>query len=191
MSENEQVTEDQKENVGEDAAGGELPVGPADVPPHPPEQTAEEIAAEEAEKDAQAQADSQDEPDPAENDASEATPEDFARDQAASDAEIVTADEQGDDAEPEPEPEALRNPSGLPQYRCYKQVSAFKIGSALSLSNGRVELVGINPDHSVIVDAGYVDKHRPQIGGYYVRYQDGYLSWSPAAVFEDGHTLVD
>ena len=28
-------------------------------------------------------------------------------------------------------------------------------------------------------------------GGYYVRYPDGYESWSPAEAFEDGYTLVE
>ena len=28
-------------------------------------------------------------------------------------------------------------------------------------------------------------------GGYYVRYPDGYESWSPAEAFEEGYTLVD
>jgi hypothetical protein len=40
------------------------------------------------------------------------------------------------------------------------------------------------------VDAEYVAKHKPQAGGYYVVYADGYKSWSPAAAFEEGYTLV-
>jgi hypothetical protein len=31
-------------------------------------------------------------------------------------------------------------------------------------------------------------KHAPQVGGYYVRYPDGYESWSPAKAFEEGYT---
>lgn len=31
----------------------------------------------------------------------------------------------------------------------------------------------------------------PQIGDYLVRYEDGYLSWSPKAAFESGYTLID
>ena len=30
-----------------------------------------------------------------------------------------------------------------------------------------------------------------EAGGYYVRYPDGYESWSPAEAFEEGYTLVD
>lgn len=30
----------------------------------------------------------------------------------------------------------------------------------------------------------------PALGGYFVRYDDGYLSWSPAAAFDEGHELL-
>ena len=30
-----------------------------------------------------------------------------------------------------------------------------------------------------------------EAGGYYVRYPDGYESWSPAEAFEEGYTLVE
>ena len=34
-------------------------------------------------------------------------------------------------------------------------------------------------------------RHQPQVGGYYVVYApDGYASFSPADVFEEGYTLV-
>lgn len=32
----------------------------------------------------------------------------------------------------------------------------------------------------------YLSKHNPQAGGYWIRYQDGYESWSPAEPFEAG-----
>lgn len=40
------------------------------------------------------------------------------------------------------------------------------------------------------VDAEFLAKHRPQVGGYVVVYADGYLSWSPAAAFEEGYTRI-
>jgi hypothetical protein len=40
------------------------------------------------------------------------------------------------------------------------------------------------------VNAEYVNKHKPQAGGYYVLYEGGYKSWSPADVFEAGNTLI-
>jgi hypothetical protein len=33
-------------------------------------------------------------------------------------------------------------------------------------------------------------KHRPQVGGYYVLYEDGYHSFSPAPAFESGYSLI-
>ena len=41
------------------------------------------------------------------------------------------------------------------------------------------------------VDHSYIRKHNPQIGGYYVVYEDGYKSFSPAEVFESGYTLIE
>lgn len=43
-----------------------------------------------------------------------------------------------------------------------------------------------------MVDSDYVQKHDPQVGGYYVRYEDGYESFSPAEAFEAGYdSLVE
>lgn len=40
------------------------------------------------------------------------------------------------------------------------------------------------------VDANYIRKHDPQIGGYFVVYGDGYKSYSPRAAFESGYTRL-
>jgi len=72
----------------------------------------------------------------------------------------------------------------MPVYTCHKKVWALKIES--------VEGTKIHP-----ADVGYaafetsqvfIDKHEPKAGGYYVVYQDGYKSYSPAEAFEDGYT---
>lgn len=82
-------------------------------------------------------------------------------------------------------------------YHSHKTVQAAKIVA-----------VTINPDGSAIlslqgdktqthetVDSFWVRKNTPQgkgpfelCGGYFVRYSDGYTSWSPAHAFEEGHT---
>ena len=36
----------------------------------------------------------------------------------------------------------------------------------------------------------WLDKHNPEVGGYYVVYEDGYKSFSPAKAFEEGYTLI-
>lgn len=42
----------------------------------------------------------------------------------------------------------------------------------------------------VVVETGYMLKHEPQVGGYYVRYPDGYESYSPADAFEAAYKPV-
>jgi hypothetical protein len=89
----------------------------------------------------------------------------------------------------------------MPQYRCHKKVWALKIqdiehkpnpdttGKSGSASYGAI----IHPEDASYapfeVSAEYVMKHKPQPGGYYVVYEDGYKSYSPAEPFESGYTL--
>lgn len=40
------------------------------------------------------------------------------------------------------------------------------------------------------VDKAYMQKHKPQVGGYYVVYKDGYKSFSPAEAFETGYERI-
>lgn len=86
----------------------------------------------------------------------------------------------------------------MPQYQCHKKVWALKIkdierfeeGTSAALAGAACivpEDVGYAP---FFVQQGYVDKHNPQAGGYYVVYDDGYQSWSPAKAFEEGYTRI-
>jgi hypothetical protein len=40
------------------------------------------------------------------------------------------------------------------------------------------------------VTAAWVNQHKPQAGGYWVVYKDGYQSFSPKEAFEDGYALI-
>ncbi len=40
------------------------------------------------------------------------------------------------------------------------------------------------------VDGAYMAKHNPEVGGYWVRYADGYESFSPCEAFEEGYSPV-
>jgi len=40
------------------------------------------------------------------------------------------------------------------------------------------------------VSAEFLAKHKPEVGGYWVQYADGYQSFSPAAAFEEGYTRI-
>jgi len=79
----------------------------------------------------------------------------------------------------------------MPRYQCHKQVWALKIAS--------IDGCKITP-----ADAGYASfevdpklylRYTPVAGDFYVVYDDGYKSFSPAAAFEGGyrkcHTFKD
>ena len=88
-------------------------------------------------------------------------------------------------------PTSQMPPGNLPLYKSHKQVRAFQIDSMVPSPDGRlIYLKGRVTRHTARVSAGYMFKHNPQVGGYYVLYKDGYESWSPAEAFEDGYDLV-
>lgn len=51
-----------------------------------------------------------------------------------------------------------------------------------------LELDGV--EKFVDVSSFQITKHNPQIGWYYVVYEDGYVSFSPAGAFEGGYTKI-
>ena len=81
----------------------------------------------------------------------------------------------------------------LPTYTCHKTVRAARVqGVDPDLKSGAVSLVLALPDGSKVfhpVSAEFVQKHNPQSGGYFVKYEDGYESFSPAKAFEEGYSL--
>ena len=79
----------------------------------------------------------------------------------------------------------------LPLYQSHKQVRA-----------GKITMIAENDKHQpllcigglaggIIVDKEYLAKHSPEVGGYYVQYEDGYESYCPAASFEAGNALIE
>ncbi len=74
----------------------------------------------------------------------------------------------------------------FPRYKCHKEVRAVKIVHVAG--DTIVPEMGYAP---FAVSAEYLEKHKPQAGGYYVRYADGYASYSPSKAFEDGYTPID
>jgi hypothetical protein len=78
----------------------------------------------------------------------------------------------------------------LPEYLCHKTVRAAKIvGVALSPTPGFHRLALAGAAHVDVTRLWYSSK-APQVGGYYVQYEDGYSSYSPAEAFEQGYTPV-
>ena len=80
----------------------------------------------------------------------------------------------------------------MPQYQSHKKVWALKIASCeIDEMNGTAVITPSNGAYpSFAVDAAYVNKHQPKVGGYYVAYDDGYRSWSPGDTFEGGYSLI-
>lgn len=81
----------------------------------------------------------------------------------------------------------------LPRYRSHKIVNGGKITSIHRLADSDeafLDLTWPGGATTVKVTGAYMRKHDPQVGGYWVRYEDGYQSWSPAEAFEGGYTLV-
>ncbi len=81
----------------------------------------------------------------------------------------------------------------MPKYQCHKKVWALKIariepGAIDTHSNIIPEEPGYGP---IPVPNSFLVRHQPQAGGYYVVYEDGYVSYSPAAAFESGYTRID
>lgn len=80
----------------------------------------------------------------------------------------------------------------MPRYQCHKKVWALKIKTVEIQMPGGDYLItpednGYEP---FLVTFFWTNKFNPQVGGYYVVYEDGYSSFSPAKAFEDGYTRI-
>lgn len=80
----------------------------------------------------------------------------------------------------------------MPKYKCNKEVWALKIKDVNVVDSDNNGILSFDDDLYADIDVSksYMTKHEPKAGGYYVVYKDGYESFSPADVFEDGYTLV-
>jgi hypothetical protein len=82
----------------------------------------------------------------------------------------------------------------MPRYETRKTVWALKIAS-IDYDGDKCDGAVITPEEPryapFSVDGAYVAKHKPQVGGYYVVYPDGYKSWSPAHAFESSASRVN
>lgn len=81
----------------------------------------------------------------------------------------------------------------MPRYQSHKKVWALKIGEGITVAaDGSVTLPIIDPGYEpVTVSKEVVARYLPMPGDYYVVYDDGYKSISPAKAFEDGYSLVE
>lgn len=77
----------------------------------------------------------------------------------------------------------------LAPYDCHKRVEAAKI--ARVEWRGMREWLVFESGAMKEMPTGWVKQHSAKAGGYYVVYEDGYTSFSPAEAFENGYTKVD
>lgn len=80
----------------------------------------------------------------------------------------------------------------IPKYVCHKEVRALKITNVEWVGAEQKYMLhfGASGFEPVAVSKEWVDGKGPRAGGYYVQYQDGYTSFSPAKAFEEGYTAV-
>ena len=81
--------------------------------------------------------------------------------------------------------------SELPKYICHKIVRAAKITAFRGDGTDSPNLVLGEVGMVVLESAEWYEKHKPQVGGYYIVYEDGYRSFSPAQAFERGYSRFD
>jgi hypothetical protein len=91
--------------------------------------------------------------------------------------------------------EVVEPPRELPRYRSHKEVCALKIksiGDPNEATDGSRLLTFEEEGYApVCVNHDFMLRHRPEVGGYYVVYRDGYRSFSPAEAFEEGYTRME
>lgn len=85
----------------------------------------------------------------------------------------------------------------MPKYQCHKKVWALKIKAVAQgtqptgLPGGSWMLHPADDGYGPLeVSHEWYAKHKPEAGGYFVVYDDGYKSYSPAAAFESGYSLI-
>ena len=84
----------------------------------------------------------------------------------------------------------------LPQWQSHKRVWADKIVRAeiLTTPQSKSVLLLWHLQEGGVIPLSPELKLRggdPAVGGYYVRYEDGFESWSPAEAFEKGYTRIE
>jgi hypothetical protein len=81
----------------------------------------------------------------------------------------------------------------FPQYQCHKKVRALKIKDVKpdeTIFHADITFEGEQYAPLRVTREWYL-KNLPRAGGYYVVYEDGYSSYSPAKAFEEGYKQID
>lgn len=80
-----------------------------------------------------------------------------------------------------------------PVYKCHKIVNAAKL-LAITEDHDSTETPWLLTFEDGVpnqrVSFEWYRTRKPEVGGYFVIYSDGYTSWSPGEVFEEGYTPI-
>ena len=89
----------------------------------------------------------------------------------------------------------------LSQYKCHKTVEAMQVVKMERVDfedepnkDSVLRLFGADIEGNVLsvdVSMDFYKKHLPKIEGYYVKYEDGYESFSPKIAFEEGYERIE
>ncbi len=82
----------------------------------------------------------------------------------------------------------------MKEYKSHKIVKAFCIKEIIPpkvKNNGEVIIVAEGDEGSYTGTMEWFNKHKPEVGGYYVVYNDDYASYSPKEAFEEGYAELD
>lgn len=91
----------------------------------------------------------------------------------------------------------MKRSFNLPIYKSHKTVKAVKMIGITQKARGIATIHSEQfPDFDTHEDfmsryQGPIDSEDANDFGYYVEYKDGYQSWSPSKVFEEGNTRID
>lgn len=78
----------------------------------------------------------------------------------------------------------------LPRYKCHKEVHAAKI-TRIDKDESPGATLRFGEAYAFHkVDESWMTRFKPEVGGYYVVYEDGYASFSPVKAFESGYELI-
>jgi len=80
--------------------------------------------------------------------------------------------------------------TAMTEWQSHKKVFANKITDLKQVDASGKGRIFLDNGGFVEVEHSWLAKHLPEVGGYYVRYKDGYESYSPAKAFEEGYTKV-
>lgn len=81
----------------------------------------------------------------------------------------------------------------MPRYQSHKKVWALKIAAIEIMEDGRAKIAPKDDGYAPFeTRLPYLPMFKGSDDdlGYYVQYQDGYVSWSPSKAFEEGYTRL-